>query len=126
MQKVTKKQFIQVIENNESGRPDKELAVDIGISHEHFSRLKNKYKAEIKDAARAIIQKNTVTLVNCLIRNAKNKDSQAAKILLDMEKTLDLEVAIKKLQSDIAKIKEIQVQQAEKAEFGLYRKAVNE
>jgi len=126
MKKVTRRQFIEIIENNVDEKTDRQLAVELGITHEWFSKLKSRYKADIKDAARAIIQKNTVTLVNCLIRNAKNKDSQAAKILLDMEKTLDLEVAIKELQSDIAKIKEIQAKQAENAEMGLYRRAVNE
>jgi len=126
MKKVTRRQFIEIIENNVDEKTDRQLAVELGITHEWFSKLKSRYKADIKDAARAIIQKNTVTLVNCLIRNAKNKDSQAAKILLDMEKALDLEVAIKELQADIAKIKEIQAQQVEKAEFGLYRRAVNE
>ena len=125
MKKITRKQFIETIENNVDEKTDRELAVELGITHEWFSKLKSRYKVDIRDAARAIIQKNTVTLVNCLIRNAKNKDSQAAKILLDMEKALDLEVAVKELQADIEKIKEIQAQQAEKSQLGLIRKAVN-
>ena len=125
MQKVSKNQFIQVIENNEDGLPDKDLAVKIGITPEHFCHLKKLYQNDIRDAARELTRRIALEQVQNLRRNAKKGDSQAAKYLLDMEKTLDLEVSIKEVQADIAKIKEIQAQQSEKAQLGLIRKAVS-
>jgi len=113
MQKVSKKAFIQILENNEDNRPDKELAVDLGITPDHFSRLKKKYAAEIRDASRNIIRKNATALVGYLMRNAKNGSDNAAKYLLDMEKSLDMELMIKQLQLEIEKIKTIQAEQQE-------------
>ena len=121
MKKISRTRLIEAIVNNEDCKPDKQLAIDLGITPEHFCRLKSKYSSEIKNASRRIIQKNAVTLVNYLLRNAKKGSDNAAKYLLDMEKSMDMEVAVKELQADISKIKQIQAERAEKEELGLIR-----
>lgn len=83
--KVNKKQFIEVLENNIEGRPDKELAVELNISAEHFSKLKWKWRNEIRDAVRELAKKYALNAFNNLRRNSlDNADTPAAKILLEM------------------------------------------
>jgi len=123
MKKISRQKFIQAIENNIDCKSDKELALELGITPEWFSKLKNRYAPEIKEAARKIIKKNSATLVGYLMRNAKSGSDNAAKYLLDMEKALDMELMIKQLQLEIEKIKEMQSQQHDnQANMGLLRK----
>ena len=82
--KVTKKQFIEAIENNEEGLTNLELATKLGISEQYFYDLKKKYKDELKDAAREILLKNAVELARHLLAQSKAGKTEATKTGLEI------------------------------------------
>ena len=81
---ISKKKFIQSIENNEGCLNNKELADSMGISESYFYDLRKKYKAKIKDIAAEMVQAIAVEQIHNLARNARKCDTQAAKILLEI------------------------------------------
>jgi len=83
-QKVTKKQFIETIENNEDRKPNKELAADLDISEKRFYELLKRWRDDIRDAAVELTKKKAIKMVQCLERNAGEGDTQAAKTVLEM------------------------------------------
>ena len=82
--KVTKKQFIEAIENNEEGLTNIELATKLGISEQYFYDLKKKYRDELRDTAREMIQKSAVDLVRHLIEQSRKGKTEATKVALEM------------------------------------------
>ena len=124
--KVNKSQFIEVLENNVACLPDVELAKQLNITPVHFSRLKKQYQHEIKDASRELTRRIVLEQVQNLRRNSNKGDTAAAKYLIEMSQTLDLEQAVVEMKKDIETIKAKQAEQVERAEMGLVRKAVNQ
>ncbi len=87
-QKVTKEQFLQIIENNEEGKKDYELAKELGITHQQFSNLRRKHSAEIVAMAREITRRRAERYLHDLERQSKKEKetgkTAATKILLEM------------------------------------------
>lgn len=84
--KITRKKFIEAIENNEEGLTSKEMSDKLGISRAYYYKLRKKYRDEIVDAARELVKSVAADQVNNLVRNARSGDTQAAKTLLEMTK----------------------------------------
>jgi len=82
--KITKKQFVEAVENNEDRLTGKQLAVKLGISEVHFCRLLKRYRNSIRDAAVELTKKIALKMVRCLEKNAVRGDTQAAKTVLEM------------------------------------------
>ena len=125
MKKVSKNKIIQTIVNNSDKRTDKELAGELGITREWFNTLKNRYANDIYEATRHYLRKIAPRQVHNLQKNSDNGDTAAAKFLLEQCEKAEIMVTINELKAEVSKIKEIQAQQAEKAQLGLIRKAVN-
>ena len=82
--KVTKNKFLEVIENNTDNKPDYELARELSISREWFSKLKKRHMGEITRLATDMAKLMAVRAVNDLIRQSKNGNTSASRILLEM------------------------------------------
>ena len=82
--KVTKNMFLEVIENNTDNKPDYELARELSISREWFSKLKKRHMGEITRLATDMAKLMAVRAVNDLIRQSKNGNTSASRILLEM------------------------------------------
>jgi len=82
--KVTKKQFIETIENNEEGLTNIELAAKLGISEQYFYDLKKKYRDELRKTAKEMIQKYAVDLARHLIEQSRKGKTEATKVALEM------------------------------------------
>ena len=82
--KVTKKKFIETIENNEQGLSNKELATQLGISEQYFYDLKKKYRDDLKTAAREMIKKYAIDFVRDLIAQSKKGKTEATKVALEI------------------------------------------
>jgi len=83
-QKVTKKQFIEAVENNEDGLANKEIATQLGISEKRFYDLLKRWRNEVRDAAAELTKKLAVKMVYCLRKNAEKGDTQAARTILEI------------------------------------------
>lgn len=82
--KVTKKQFIEAVENNEEGLTNIELAAKLGISEQYFYDLKKKYRDELRKTAKEMIQKYAVDLARHLIEQSRKGKTEATKTALEM------------------------------------------
>jgi len=82
--KVTKKQFIEALENNEEGLTNIELAAKLGISEQYFYDLKKKYRDELRDTAREMMQRYAIDLVRHLIEQSRKGKTEATKTALEM------------------------------------------
>ena len=78
--KVTKEEFIQVIENNEENLYDYQLAEKLGITPVWFCQLKKEYKEDIRDLAKEMTIKSAAEMVNMLLSLARHGDTSAARI----------------------------------------------
>lgn len=89
--KVSKKVFIETIENNENSvgekATDEELASQLQISKQYFFVLKHRWRMQIRDYAVEMARKAAMTQIGNLKRNAKNGDTKAAAILLEIAET---------------------------------------
>jgi len=83
-QKVTKKQFIEAIENNEDRKPNKELAADLDISEKRFYELLKRWRNEVRDVATEMAKKAAADMVYDLKRNSKKGDTSASKTILEI------------------------------------------
>lgn len=84
--KITKKHFIEAIENNEDGLTNKELAAKLQISEVYFYKLKERYKSELRDAAEELIKKNALEIVRDLLAQSHAGKTQATIAALEMLK----------------------------------------
>jgi len=78
--KITKEEFIEVLENNEEGLYDYQLAKKLGITPDWFCILKKKYKEDIRDVAKEMAIKSAIEMVNLLKSEARRGDTSAARI----------------------------------------------
>lgn len=78
--KISKEEFIQIIENNEEGLYDYQLAEKLGITPIWFSQLKKKYKEDIRNIAKEMTVKSAAEMVNILKSLAMRGDTSAARI----------------------------------------------
>jgi len=82
--KVSKKRFIQTIENNEDGLTNKELAYSLGISEAYFYDLRRRYRQEIRDVAKEMATEVAVEQIQNLRRIARKGNVRAALALLEI------------------------------------------
>ena len=82
--KITKKKFIETIENNDDGYTIAELSGQMGITTQYFYYLRKRYRNEIVDAAREMVKHYAAEAVLNLAKNMRNKDTKAALAILEM------------------------------------------
>ena len=82
--KVTQKQFVDAIENNELRLTNQEIANKLGISEAYFYQLRWRWRKKIANFAIEMAQRLAAEQVMNLRHNAKNGDTKAAAILLEM------------------------------------------
>ena len=84
LSKITREMFIEAVVNNDSGKINKELAGELGISEKTFYKLQREYKISKKDEARGIAQRFTGEIISHLRRNSKKGDTGASKVILEI------------------------------------------
>jgi len=90
--KVTKKQFIEALENNEDRLTHQELAKELHITKEWFSKLFKRYRDAIRDAAIERAKALAMEQIENLRKNARKGDTKAAKVLLEISLVYHQEV----------------------------------
>jgi len=75
--RITKRHFLEVIEGNIDGKPDYELAEELGITPEWFSHLRKRHTDDIVKLSNTMIRKRAEKLSNDLLRES-GKDLTAA------------------------------------------------
>ena len=81
---ITKKRFIEAIENNDAGLTNQELATSMGISEPYFYDLRRKYRDQIRDITREMAKERAARNMNNLQRNSDRGDTKAALALLEI------------------------------------------
>lgn len=84
--KCSKKRFIEALKNNENGMTNYEIASNLGISEQHFYRLKKKYSEEIRLAARELAANYAIDALKDLKKQSKDGKTQATALLLELSK----------------------------------------
>ena len=82
--KITKKEFLEALENNENGLSDGELATKLGIHRNWFCELRKRYREDIREAGLRLAKALVLEQMANLRRNACKGDTRAAVILLEM------------------------------------------
>jgi hypothetical protein len=113
VEKISKKEIIQAIVNNEDGKTDKQIALKLGITPEWFCTLKKRYADDIYKEQRLYIRQLIGEQVKNLRRNAQKGDTAAAKFLIELTEKTELAAVVKELQEDMAKIKQLQAERYE-------------
>ena len=82
--KVTNKQILEALENNEAGKTQTELAAELGISQPALSQRLTKLKDKIKDQAKTAAEKRALNLVCDLERQSRSGKTEASRLLLEI------------------------------------------
>jgi len=124
--KVTKKEFIQALEENEGCKTNKELAAELGISERQFYNMLKRYRNDIRDAGRELVKSLVLEQIQNLKRNARKGDTQAAKYLTELSQTVQLESELAQIRADLEQFKaEQEEKRKQRAEVLSMKKAVN-
>lgn len=79
---ISKKRFIEAIENNDDGLTNQELAASLGLSESNFYRIRAKYRDEIKDRASLMAQETAAEQILELRRQSRAGNTKATIALL--------------------------------------------
>jgi len=89
--RVSQKQFIQALINNEANVGTIELSRQLNISKQYFYKLRDKYQDAIIQAARRIAVNYAVQAVKDLIKQSQQGKTVATTMLLEIAKVKEPE-----------------------------------
>jgi len=91
LSRVSQKQFIQALINNDDNVGTIELSRQLNISKQYFYKLRDKYQGAIIQAARQIAVNYAVQAVKDLIKQSKQGKTVATTMLLEIAKVKEQE-----------------------------------